>query len=75
MTRAQKVAKLQHAVADWRGAYDDKTGKWFRSPKPKAAARVRRWLEELGLEPEEAMRKIAGFAHYRKFNAWLKEIG
>ena len=72
MNRADKTSKLCSAVKDWRGLIDPKTKKWIRPPKPKAQARVARWLSELGLDGERELKLIAGFARYSDFYAWIK---
>ena len=74
MNRAEKIAKLSHAVRDWRGVIHPRTRKWIRPPKFRAAARVARWLEELGLNVADTMALLSAFTTYQDFHAWLRKI-
>lgn len=74
MNRADKIAKLCHAVKDWRGVTDAKTGKWVKMPKINAAGRVVKWLIELGLNAEQERTRISQFTKYADFYVWVRSI-
>lgn len=59
-------------MREWRGVYDSRTGKWKESPKPTAIKRVRRWLEELGMDAEATIVTLKTFDTYTRFNDWMK---
>ena len=74
MNRADKITKLCHAVKDWRGVTDAKTGKGLKMPKINAAGRVVKWLIELGLNVEQERTRISQFTKYADFYAWVRSI-
>ena len=74
MNRADKIAKLAHAVKEWRGVSHPKTGAWLKMPHPKAQRRVEKWMLELGINPEEGVKQILGFEKYVDFYAWVRAL-
>ena len=74
MNRIQKIGKLSHAVKAWRGANTGPGTKWLRQPQPSAARRVRRWLDELGLDADPSMKQIEAFSSYAQFSEWLRGL-
>lgn len=74
MNRNDKIAKLDRAVRDWRGAWDAKRQRWIRTPNMAAVPRVGRWLAELGLDTVESFVRLNQFKSVDEFNAWLKKI-
>lgn len=73
MSRTEKFGKLARAVREWRGAFNPNTGKWIRPPRQDALPRVARWLDELGMEVQPALEKLASFKTTREFDTWLRE--
>lgn len=74
MNRADKISKLCHAVKDWRGVIDSKSGKWIKPPKIRAGNRVIKWLMELGLNAEQERTRISQFTKYADFYAWVRSL-
>lgn len=74
MSRNEKINKLGRAIREYRGIYNPKTGVWKYPPKPKAAARVVRWLEELTADVPKAMADVDGFKTIEEFNLWIGSL-
>lgn len=73
MTRPERIQKLANAIKEFRGAYDSRTGKWIRTPKPHAITRVYKWLDALGL-PASDIEKIQGFKTLDEFHVYIRAI-
>lgn len=74
MTKNTKLAKLAHAIRDYRGTYDPETGKWRRAPDQSARPRVERWLGELKLDVAGSLTLIDSFKTTDDMRAWLAKI-
>jgi hypothetical protein len=75
VTRANRIAKLSHAIWEYRGRYDPASGKWWQTPKPRAVVRIRKWLEALGvIDIEVTVIRIEGFKSQEEFHSFLKEL-
>jgi hypothetical protein len=74
MNRDERLGKLSRAVRDWRGVTHPSSGAWLVRPLPRAVVRVRRWLEELGLNVDESVAKIEAMKSYPEFHAWIRSL-
>lgn len=74
MTRDERIAKLVHAIIDYRGKYDEHSGKWFKPPQPARIEGIVRWCNRLKLNFTETMEKVNGFQHYDEFMKWVKTL-
>lgn len=74
MTRIEKKKKLANAIKDWRGSWDNVTGKWVRPPQHKESARVILCLQRLNLDVVAELNRIEKFATHDEFHAWLATI-
>lgn len=77
MTRTERIRKLCNAIKNYRGVRDpqaDGKGRWVRSPRPTLKPKIYSHLVELGLNPEEQLKKIDGFKTYLDFHMWAKGL-
>jgi hypothetical protein len=73
----EKIGKLARAVRIYRGAYDAKSGKWFRAPQPVGWRKVCVCLDRLeirGQDMETAMILINAFKKTSEFQAWIRNL-
>lgn len=75
MTHSEKIGKLARAIRDYRGAYNEQTGKWLpnRTPNPSARVRVEKWLTRISLSIGE-MARIDAFKTQEQFRLWLNTL-
>lgn len=75
MTRAEKIAKLANAIRAYRGMTKTPAGanevKWHIPPNPDKLEAILTWTGRLGIDQNDALRKIHAFKHYDEFNAWI----
>lgn len=74
MKRHEKIHKLANAIKEYRGRYNEKTGKWIQPPKPSVKARVILGFERLGINKEPAMKAVDGFKNFNEFHKWISAI-
>lgn len=84
MTRNERIRKIANAVKAYRGSYNEKTGKWFRSPQPaKRQAIVKHLIELYRPHMSDAQAKdriqldammIEAFNHRTQFDKWIKSL-
>lgn len=75
MSNGQKLTKLGNAIREYRGVYSMRNGAWKRQPNPKAAGRILKWLELLGVpEPILALADIQEFKSFDEMHSWMKRL-